>query len=145
MWSLGATRMGRRLLLAIALLLLVTFLVRSQRKSSHITFESFEQIQEGMTLKEVEFIFQAPAGDYRTGPTTTPIDSRTRLPDWDGPGMWPPEDLPVYTWKSDDAIVNLSFDRRGLVLTKAYARIYRIKVGPLKELVWRFRQFYAEQ
>ena len=76
-----------------------------------INVDSVEQLNEGMTEKEVESILRVPAGDYETStikPMTYP-SSDLRMP------IFPVEEK---VWKGGGLVVRIWFDEAGVVVDK---------------------------
>jgi hypothetical protein len=85
-----------------------------------ITRENFGRFQIGMSRAEVEAIL-GPPGDYRTGPTTHA-----------DPGSWQivvdgrMQDLRLFTWQADSAIVAVWFGQSDISEWKAFQPTARL-------------------
>ena len=104
------------------------FVMYQMRDRGPIRFENFEQIQDGMTLAEVEQLLGCKAGDH----STDPVEFRGTL--HDGSIMYMQmgfdrlsnpananHEGTMYTWYGDHGVIHLFFDEKGMVAHKGYS------------------------
>ena len=96
--------------IAAGLAVALYFLVRPAAPKHNFDRASFEKINKGMTLAEVEAILGAPAGDYTTRPTTSDFDVG-----W-GPGE--------KEWVSNEGAISAWFDPECRILFASFSPVF---------------------
>ena len=96
--------------IAAGLTVALYFLVRPAAPGHNFDRASFEKINKGMTLAEVEAILGAPAGDYTTRPTISECDV----------GLGPGEK----EWVSDEGAISVWFDPDGRILFTSFSPVF---------------------
>jgi hypothetical protein len=96
--------------IAAGLAVALYFLVRPPAPKHNFDRTSFEKINKGMTLAEVEAILGGPPGDYTTRPTISECDVG-----W-GPGE--------KEWVSDEGAISVWFDPEGRILGASFSPVF---------------------
>jgi hypothetical protein len=124
------------LVTAVVLLLLVT-LVSIFYRPSKVTRASFEKIEAGMTLAEVEAILGGPEGDYRTSPTEL-TEEGIRVQSQMGGSLW---DGPWLYWEGNAGAGAVNVTHSGIVLRKGWIEKEKENVGIVEVMYWRFTRW----
>jgi hypothetical protein len=105
------SRKSKILALLVICLGLGFFAYRFVTPKPQVNRESYEKIQIGMTMNEVQDIFQAAPGDYSTGPVHLHSVKQIVLA-----GIFPRGE--GNTWRGDDGEFTVWFDNQGVVTFK---------------------------
>jgi hypothetical protein len=113
-WEREDGPMSRRCLLYLGAFLSIAMVVTASlwyaTKSTHrINEHTSRQIEQGMSLTDVEAIFGAPAGDYSTRMESYVYHVRPDCQPWwhkNPPRIWTSNDVCVRLWFNDDDCVD---------------------------------------
>jgi hypothetical protein len=125
----------RKRLLALLLCLSFLFLAIAFFLSRpRVNRESYGKIQVGMSSREVECIFGAGPGDYRTGPVHLHSVKQLALA-----GIFPAGE--AKKWYGDDGHFAVWFDDKGVVTYKHMVPGFR--VGGFSSFLYRLRELFG--
>jgi hypothetical protein len=129
----GRVRVRKRwlLLVAVALLACGSLVGLLVRRPSRITEASFERIEVGMTLSEVEALLGAPAGDHRTGPVGYAGHYKRKT------------EGTLHEWAGDEAIIAVEVDRAGSIQAKHFLESASSKPGLIQRISWGWERWVS--
>jgi hypothetical protein len=106
-WRRGLLLVGVALVFLSALWLVIR---AGWPRASIVNRQSFDQIKNGMTEAEVIALFGVPPGDYASGTSMYTLVGRVAVP----------EEVRSSDWTSDEAAIEIAFDRNGRVVSKLF-------------------------
>jgi len=113
--------MKKRLLLVFAgfaCVLIAGYFLHAWLTKTHINRETFERIENGMTLAEVEQIIGVPPGNYETRQRNGPRHPRSAYVLFEGNNIY--SIAPEVTWSSNDGEIIVTVSKDGRVMHKHF-------------------------